>query len=164
MKLGLWLKDHALGFLVAAVFMSGWLYAVKSSWQNGQQIEVQKEQLNEIHQDIVEFKKSFIGFLLDKNTNKSDIVKSLVSDTQTLQGINRFQAGQFDAAFAMWIPSAQKGNRDAALAIIAANNTLRSQASDTSLPEEERKRAQAALANVPDVNFYENSIKGKAQY
>lgn len=149
-----WAKDHVAGFLVTGVLLVGWLYAITTSWQNGQRLEAQTQQLGEIRSDLADFKKSFISLLLDKDPNKAEIVKGLVSDTRTLEGINRFKAGQFDAAYATWVSSAQQGSKDSAFAIAAANAALKQQVSDASLPQDQRTKAQAALAEAPIVEFH----------
>jgi hypothetical protein len=153
-----WLKEHVGGFLLTGVLLLGWLYAITASWQNGQKLDAQTAQLTAIHGDLAGFKKSFISFLLDKDPNKSEIIKGLVSDTRTLQGIDQFKAGQFQAAYAMWLPSAQQGSRDSAFAIAAANAALEQQASDASLPQDQRKEAEAALADAPLVEFHAGSF------
>ena len=154
-----WVKDHVGAFLLTAVLLLGWLYAITTSWQSEQKIAAQSEQLGQIRGDLTEIKKSFISLLLDKDPNKSEIAKGLVSDFRTLQGIDRFKAGQFEAAYAMWVPSAQQGSKDSAFAIAAANAALKHQASDPSLSEEQRVKAQAALTGAPLIEFHEGSFR-----
>lgn len=154
-----WLKEHIGGFLLTGVLLLGWLYAITASWQNGQKLNAQTAQLTAIHGDIADFKRSFIGFLLDKNPNKSEIIKELVSDARTLQGIDRFQSGQFQAAYAVWTSSAQQGSKDSAFAIVAATTALEQQASDESLPQDQRNEAKAALADAPLVEFRAGSFE-----
>ncbi len=157
-KVVAWIKGHVGAFLLTAVLLVGWLYAITTSWQSEQKLVAQSEQLGQIRGDLVEIKKSFISLLLDKDPNKSEIVKGLVSDSRTLQGIDQFKAGQFKAAYAMWVPSAQQGSTDSAFAITAANAALKQQVSDASLPQEQRIKAQAALVGAPMVEFSNGSF------
>ena|SRR5690242_3852063 len=153
-----WFKEHAATFLLVCVFFAGLMYAITTSWQSKQKLATQSEQLGQIRGDLAEIKKSFISLLLDKNPNKSDIVKGLVSDSRTLKGIDQFKSGQFDTAYAMWLPSAKEGSKDAAYAIAAANAVLKQQASDVSLPYEQRNKAHAALAKAPTVEFHDGTF------
>ena len=153
-----WFKEHAATFLLVGVFFAGLVYAITTSWQSEQKLAAQSEQLGQIRGDLAEIKKSFISLLLDKNTNKSDIVKGLVSDSRTLKGIEQFKSGQFETAYAMWVPSAKEGNKDAAYAIAAANAALRQEASDASLPYEQRNKAHAALSKAPKVEFHDGTF------
>jgi len=157
-KVATWFKEHVAAFLLTGVLLYGLYYAVTTSWETEQKLAAQSEQLGQIRGDLAEVKKSFITLLLDKNPNKSDLVKGLVSDSRTLQGIEQFKSGQFESAYAIWAPSAQQGSKDAAFAIAAANATLKQQASDTSLPAEQRERAKAALAKAPSVELHDGTF------
>lgn len=158
-KAGAWIKEHVGAFLLTSVLLIGWLYAITTSWQSAQKLGDQTQQLRQIRGELTEIKKSFISLLLDKDPNKSDIVKGLVSDSRTLQGIDSFKAGQFEAAYAMWVPSAQQGSEDSAFAIAAANAALKQQVSDVTLPQGQRVKAQAALAGAPQIEFLDGSFR-----
>lgn len=97
--------------------------------------------------------------MLDKNPNKSEILSELLGDTSTLRGIERFKDGNFDAAYAVWVPSARQGNKDAAYAIAAANAALKQLAADVSLPEDQRAKAQSALAGAPAIEFHDDTFR-----
>jgi hypothetical protein len=154
-----WMKEHLIAFLVTGVVLAGLLYAVTTSWQSEQKLASQAEQLGQIRGDLADIKKAFISMLLDKAPNKSEIIKGLVGDTQTLKGINQFKAGNFDAAYVMWLESAQQGSEDSAFAIVAANAVLKDQVTDMSLPQEQRFKAQEALLRAPNVKINDGIIK-----
>ena len=145
------IKDHLLGFLITVIFAGGLLYSATTSWQNSRELAAQTVQLGQIHGDMTEIKKSLISVLLDKDPNKSDIIKGLISDRQTLQGIDSFKAGNFEGAYTVWTSSAQQGSTESAFAISAANAALKAQVTDKSLPAEKRAKAQAALSHAPRV-------------
>lgn len=147
------IKDHVIGFIVSGVLLLALLYAVTMSWRSDQKLAAQSEQLDAIRNDLAEVKKSFIAFLLDPETKKSDIVKGLVSDANTLKGIDQFRAGQFSDAYEVWLSSAERGSRESAYAIAAANATLTAHANDAELPSDERKKVREALALAPTVEF-----------
>lgn len=153
------MKEHLTAFLVTGVVLAGLLYAVTTSWQSEQKLASQAEQLGQIRGDLAYIKKAFISMLLDKAPNKSEIIKGLVGDTQTLKGINQFKAGNFDAAYVMWLESAQQGSEDSAFAIVAANAVLKDQVTDMSLPQEQRSKAQEALLRAPNVKINDGIIK-----
>lgn len=150
-KTAKWIKDNLTPLIVSGVFFAGLYYAVTTSWRNEEKLSTQAEQLGKIRGDLAEIKRSLISVLLDEDPNKSEIIKGLVSDYQTLQGIERFNAGNFDGAFAVWVSSAQRGSKESVAAIGAATAALKAQVSDISLPPEQRQKAQSALSKAPRV-------------
>lgn len=134
------------------------MYAVTASWQSQQKLSSQSAQLGQVREDLARIKRSFVSLLLDKDPNKSDLIRSLVGDTRTLQGIEQFKTGQFESAYSTWRPSAEAGSADTALVIAAANTALEQQTADASLSTEQRQRAQAALAEAPPVELRDGTF------
>jgi hypothetical protein len=148
-----WLKEHATELLIIGIFGSALLYAVTSAYKNEQMLSSQSEQLSQIRGDLKEIKKSFISVLLDKNPDKSKIIERLVTNESTLEGVKNFKAGNYAAAYAIWVPSAQKGNKDSAVAIAVANAALEQRAADKSLSPHERSKVMAAMAGSASINI-----------
>jgi hypothetical protein len=148
-----WIIKNLALFLITVVFAGGLYYAATTSWQNSRELTDQTAQLGQIRGALADIKRSLISVLLDKDPNKSEIIKGLVSDHNTLQGVNNFKAGNFDGAYAIWSKSAQQGNTESAFAISAANSILKAQATDFSLPPATRAKAQAALSQAPRVKI-----------
>jgi hypothetical protein len=148
-----WITKNLALFLITVVFAGGLYYATTTSWQNSRELTDQTAQLGQIRGALTDIKRSLISVLLDKDPNKSEIIKGLVSDHQTLQGIESFKIGDFDSAYATWSKSAQQGNTESAFAISAANSILKAQVKDFSLPPATRAKAQAALSQAPKVKI-----------
>jgi|SRR5574337_40696 hypothetical protein len=139
-------KSIAVWFLVliAGGLLTGWVYAVKTSWQN-------EERLAEVSNDLKTIKRSLIRISLKTNPNDPTIATDLLSGTAVEQGISHFKAGQFPAAYATWSNAAKKGDSEAAFAISAATDALQEKTKDPNVPVDERKSAAAAVLKAPRV-------------
>ena len=139
-------------FLVPALGYIGF-----ATHDNAQQLTKQAEELKSMHGEVKDIKKSFIAFLLDANPNKSEIIRGLVNDAKTLEGIDRFRAGRLEDAYAVWTKSARQGSVESAYAIAAANAALKQQIEDPTLDPSEREKAEAALRLAP--HYYLDASK-----
>ncbi|KQY51937.1 hypothetical protein [Lysobacter sp. Root494] len=140
------IKNIAVWFLVliGGGLLTGWAYAVKTSWQN-------EERLAEVSSDLKSIKRSLIRISIKTNPNDPTVATDLLSGTAVEQGIGHFKAGEFPAAYAAWSSAAKSGDGDAAFAIFTATAALQEKARDPSVPAAERKTAAAAILTAPQV-------------
>lgn len=140
------IKNIAIWFLIAIAggLLTGWIYAVKTSWQND-------ARLSEMSDDLKSIKRSLIRISIKTNPNDPSVATELLSGTPVQQGIGHFKVGEFPAAYAAWLGAAAKGDGDAAFAIFTANAALKDKIKDPSLPPSERDSAAAALGSAPEV-------------
>jgi hypothetical protein len=140
------IKAIAIWFLVvvAGGLLTGWAYAVKTSWQN-------ESRLSEMSDDLKSIKRSLIRISIKTNPDDPSVATELLSGTALQQGIGHFKAGEFPAAYAAWSGAAAKGDGDSAFAIFTANAALEEKLTDPNLAPSERNSAAAALRVAPKV-------------
>lgn len=141
-----WLKPHAAELVIGAIAIPSLLYAVTTAYKTEQTLAAQSEELRLVRAELKDIKQSFVAVLLDKNLDKTKIIERLVSDARALQGAQLFEKGQYQAAYAIWVPAAKQGSKDSALALQVATTALKQKAADQTLPEGERQKAAAAMA------------------
>jgi hypothetical protein len=141
-----WLKAHAAELLIGAVAVPSLLYAVPTAYKTEHALAAQSEELRLVRAELRDIKQSFVAVLLDKDPDKAKIIERLVSDARAIQGAKLFEQGQYQAAYAIWVPAAKQGSKDSALALQVATAALKQKATDPSLPESERQKAAATMA------------------
>src|SRR5262245_50730950 len=127
------IKTIAVWFLgvVALGLLSGWVYAVKTSWQN-------ETRLVDMESDLKVIKRSLIRLSLKSDPTDPTVATDLLSGTPVQQGIGEFRAGEFPAAYSIWSQAAATGDVDSAYAIFEANAALKRKAQDSTLQHGER--------------------------
>lgn len=153
------LRKHTLDWLAVFIVLGGVFYAATTAWKTEQKVSQQSAQLHQIEAKLDKVTGSLISMLLDEDLDESELVKILVSDSQTIQGISQFRAGNFDAAYDEWTASARQGSEDSAIAILAANTALKQRATDPAVPREQRQKAQVALSRAPLVDLGDDGIQ-----
>ena len=143
-----WLKAHAAEIVIGAVVVPALIYAVTTAYKTEHDLAAQSDELRSVHVELQDIKQSFVSVLLDKDPDKTKIIERLVSDAQALQGARLFEQGNYQAAYAIWVPAAKEGNKDSALALQVATAALKRRATDAALPPSERDKAMAAMAGM----------------
>ena len=140
------IKSVAIWFLVvvAGGLLTGWGYAVKTSWQN-------EARLTEMSADLKGIKRSLIRISIKTDPNDPSVATELLSGTPLQKGIGQFKAGEFPAAYATWSGAAARGDGDAVFAIYTATAELEEKLRDPNVAPAERNAAASALRLAPEV-------------
>lgn len=131
-------------YLIVGVLFTGLYYSVTTSYKNDERLSV-------VGSDIKSIKKSMISILLDEKPDKSDIAKELISDSGFIKGVEKYKAGNYENAYAIWEDAAEKGNRDSVYAIVVANESLKDKLNISSISKTERENIETVLKNAPVV-------------
>lgn len=143
-------KEKILEWLVVVLLLGGVSYAATTAWKN-------ETALTRFGEDVKSIKRSMIDLLLDDNPDKTDIAKKLLGSAQVLQGVQSFNAGNFEAAYQNWEIAAEAGDQDAVYAIRVAKESLREQLANPEISESQKAELKKALETAPDVEM-ESSV------
>ncbi len=144
------IRKKFVDWAIVVVLFGGVLYAATTSWQNDARLKT-------VSEDIKGIKRSMIAMLLDPRPNKSEILKGLLSDATFSEGVKKFKAGNYTAAYQAWGASASSGNRDSVYAIVVATDLLEQKVQSASLSAEERTKIQDALKFAEKFNVREKA-------
>lgn len=135
-------------YFVVTLLFTGMLYAAVTSWQNDVRLKT-------VSEDIKGIKKSMVSMLLESKPDKPAILKDLLSDASFSEGVNRYKAGNFTAAYEAWKASAASGNRNSLYAIDVATDLLEEKAQSPNLSDEELKKITEALKYAASIKVKE---------